>query len=249
MISTPPQWFPAPERLSLGSGEVHVWRADLNQEPSRVRNFSDCLAPDERQRADRFHFRRDREHFIVGRGVLRSILGRYLDVSPGLIRFSYNRYGKPSIDEAAGGESLRFNVSHSGGVALYAVTREREVGLDIESVRADFSSLEIAGRFFSTPEVEMLRALPAERQTDAFFNCWTRKEAYIKALGEGLSRSLQSFAVSLIPGEAAALLSSDDGPSECARWSFVEIDPGEGYVAALAVEGAIAALRCWQWSN
>jgi 4'-phosphopantetheinyl transferase len=176
-------------------------------------------------------------------------LSRYLDISPGLLRFSYNRYGKPALVDAAGDASLRFNVSHSGGVALYAVTRGREVGLDVEAIRADLASLEIAVRFFSQAEVATLRALPAEQQTLGFFNCWTRKEAYIKALGEGLSRSLQSFAVSLTPGETASLLSSNDDPDEPARWSLVELNPAEGYVAALAVEGAISALRCWRWSN
>lgn len=228
---------------------MHVWRADLNQEPARVRIFSDILAPDERQRASRFHFQRDRGHYIVARGVLRFILQRYLGISPGLLRFSYNQYGKPALETMADGEALRFNVSHSGGVALYAVTRGREVGLDIEAIREDFAGLEIAERFFSAREVETLRALPAELQTAAFFNCWTRKEAYIKALGEGLSHPLQSFAVSLIPGEAAALLSSDSDPDEPARWSLMELNPGDGYVAAVAVEGIVPALRRWQWIN
>jgi 4'-phosphopantetheinyl transferase len=249
MISSPHSWLPAPSRLRLERDEVHVWRADLNQEPAQRRIFSDSLAPDERARAGRFHFREHREHFIVARGVLRFILSRYLDVSPNLIRFTYNQYGKPAIETRAGVDSLRFNVSHSNGVALYAVARGREVGVDIEFIRADFASLEIAGQFFSTTEVAMLRALPAEQQTGAFFNCWTRKEAYIKALGEGLSRSLQSFAVSLIPGETAKLLSSNNDPDEAARWSLVELDAGAGYVAALAVEGALPSLRCWQWSN
>jgi 4'-phosphopantetheinyl transferase len=249
MISSPDQWLPAPSRPRLERDEVHIWRAALNQEPAQVRIFSDSLAPDERQRASRFHFQHHREHFIVARGVLRFILSRYLDSTPELIRFSYNRYGKPALDTTAGDESLRFNVSHSGGLALYAVTRDHEIGLDIEAVRADFASLEIAERFFSASEVATLSALPAEQQTAAFFNCWTRKEAYIKALGEGLSHSLQSFAVSLIPGELAALLSSEEDPAEPARWSLVELHPGAGYAAALAFEGALSAVRLWQWSK
>lgn len=247
MISTPEPWLPAPERLRIGRDEVHIWRAFLHQAPRTVDLFSDILAPDERRRAEKFHFARDRDCFTVARGVLRQILGRYLDASPALIRFSYNRYGKPAIDNGAGDRLLRFNVSHSNGVALYAVARDKEVGLDIEMVREDVASLEIAERFFSTREVAMLRGLPQELQTVGFFNCWTRKEAYIKALGEGLSRSLQSFAVSLIPGEKAVLLSSDDDSQDAARWSLLEIFPGAGYVAALIAEGSAPTLRCWQW--
>jgi 4'-phosphopantetheinyl transferase len=143
---------------------------------------------------------------------------------------------------------LRFNVSHSQGVALYALTRGREVGVDIEFVREDFARFDIAERFFSTREVSALRALPTEQHTAAFFDCWTRKEAYIKARGEGLSHPLHSFAVSLAPGETAALLWTDTDPQEAARWSLVGLFPGESYRAALAVEGEMPTLRCWRWS-
>ncbi|MGA9998244.1 MAG: 4'-phosphopantetheinyl transferase superfamily protein [Pyrinomonadaceae bacterium] len=249
MISSPDLWLPAPELLLLGDDEVHIWRACLNQEPALVQIFLDTLTPDERQRASRFHFQKDRDHFILARGLLRFILSRYLKTSPEIIRFAYNPYGKPAIAEGTSDESLRFNVSHSRGVALYAVTRGREVGLDIESISEKFASLEIAARFFSPREIEMLQALPKSLQTRAFFNCWTRKEAYIKALGEGLSHPLDSFSVSLAPGETPTLLSSEDDPLETSRWSLLEVVPGEGYVAALAIERPAPVLRCWQWEK
>lgn len=247
-ISQPHLWLRAEECLLPEREEVHVWRADLNQGASVVRAFYEVLEPDERRRADKFHFPQDREHFTVARGALRQILGGYLGSSLEQIRFAYNQYGKPELAAGAGDDLLCFNVSHSKGIALYAIVRGRRVGLDIEQMREDFDSLTLAERFFSPSEVAALRELPPEQQTGAFFNCWTRKEAYIKALGEGLSHPLSGFSVSLAPGEPAALLSTDDNPQEASRWSLVELSPGHGYVAALAVEGhAPPRVRCWQW--
>jgi 4'-phosphopantetheinyl transferase len=246
--STQDEWLNPPEsHLLLESGEVHVWRAHLYEEPEALAVSRSILAPDERARADRFHFERDRVRFIVARSALRRILNRYLNISPAEIGFSYNQYGKPVLSAEAGEPRLRFNVSHSHECALYAITRDGEVGVDIEFVREDFASLEIAERFFSPREIEMLRRLPEELRTEAFFNCWTRKEAYIKALGEGLSHPLDKFVVSLAPGEPVSLLSHDDLPQEPARWSWVELLPGEGYAAALAFEGELRLLRRWQF--
>jgi 4'-phosphopantetheinyl transferase len=177
--------------------------------------------------------------------VLRAILGGYLNQGPECLSFCYNSQGKPALD----GDAIRFNVSHSHGVALYAVTRGREVGIDIEHIRFDLAVAEIAERFFSRREVVMLRALPAEVQRQAFFLCWTRKEAYIKARGEGLSLPLDQFDVSLAPGEPAAVLGTQRDPSEASRWSLQELTPAPGYVAALAVEGHGWRLTCWQWPD
>jgi 4'-phosphopantetheinyl transferase len=228
---------------------VHVWCAELDQEAVVVRAFRDTLALDEQQRADRFNFTKDRAHFIVARGVLRDILGRYLKTPPGCVRFSYSEYGKPLLSEETNDRQLRFNVSHSHGLALFAFTKRRKIGLDIEFMREDFASLEIAEHFFSTREVSALRAFPPELRTAAFFRCWTRKEAYIKAIGEGLSHPLHDFTVSLAPGEPAALLSTETDPQEASRWSLVELFPGTDYAAALAVEGNAPALRCWRWAE
>lgn len=240
-------WLAPPENLSLGEDEIHVWRVHLEQEPWAVKALRGYLNAAELKRADRYHFEKDRKHFVVARGVLRAVLSRYLDLPPGAIEFSYSPYGKPMLAEGSPDPSLRFNVSHSEGVALYAVTRGRETGLDIEFVREDFASLDIAERFFSKAEVSVLRALPPEWQTAAFFNCWTRKEAYIKALGEGLSHPLDRFSVSFAPNAPAALLSTYDDPQEVSRWAMFELFPGRGYVAALVVEGPAPLLRCWQW--
>jgi 4'-phosphopantetheinyl transferase len=247
--SQPHSWLYADECVLPEREEVHVWRANLNQSASTVRALYEVLQTDERLRADRFHFRRDREHFTVARGVLRQILGGYLGSAPEQIRFAYNQYGKPALaGAAADDDSLSFNVSHSKGIALYAIAKGRRVGLDIEHLREDFDTVALAERFFSRSEVTTLSELPAGQQTVAFFNCWTRKEAYIKALGEGLSHPLDRFSVSLAPGERAALLSTDDNPQEASQWSLVELSPGDGYVAALACEGHTPPhVRCLQW--
>jgi 4'-phosphopantetheinyl transferase len=238
-------WLPSPPNARPSRDEVHVWRASLDRDDSEVERLWAALTPDERERAQRFRFDRDRRRFVVARGVLREILGRCLGLGPALIRFSYNEYGKPSLREDAGG--LRFNVSHSAGAALYACTLGREVGIDIELLRDEFASFEIAERYFSQAEVRSLGSLPAHMRTQGFFNCWTRKEAYIKALGEGLSHPLDCFSVSLAPGEPARLISTDKDRLEAARWSIVDLKPFQGYAAALAIWASDPEIQCWDW--
>ena len=239
-------WELPPPRPPLPGDEVHVWRARLDAPPERVRRLLGVLAPDERGRAGRFHFRRDEDRFIVARGLLRGILGGYLNSAPERLHFEYGARGKPSLASEHNPEGLRFNVSHSGGVALYAVTRGREVGVDVERVSARVSCEEIAGHFFSPREVARLRALPPSLREAAFFECWTRKEAYIKARGEGLSLPLDGFDVSLAPGEPAALLANRLDPGEVSRWSLRELRPWPGFAAAVAVEGRGWRLKCWR---
>jgi 4'-phosphopantetheinyl transferase len=225
---------------------VHVWRAALDMGAAQRERLEQTLSADERERAGRFYFQKDRDQFIVARGVLRTLLGRYLGLPPVQLRFSYSSYGKPSLAPELQG--LSFNLSHSHGLALAAVTCDRELGVDVEYIRPEVVEEPIAERFFSTPEVAALRALPAALQPEGFFNCWTRKEAYIKARGEGLSVRLDQFQVSLTPGEPAALLSVQGDPAEAARWSLRELAPGAGYTGAVAVEGHEWLLRCWEWT-
>ncbi|MGB8681806.1 MAG: 4'-phosphopantetheinyl transferase superfamily protein [Candidatus Binatus sp.] len=238
-------WLSPPERLSLAGNAVHVWRASLDQRSSQADGFLNTLDDDERSRAGRFYFSRDRERFIVARGVLRALLGRYLNRAPESLAFSYNTHGKPALDSES--DAIRFNLSHSHGTALYAVTRGREIGVDLEFIRCDLEAEQIAERFFSHREIATLRALPLSLRKYAFFLCWTRKEAYIKARGDGLSMPLDQFDVSLIPGEPAALLSTQPDRGEAVRWSLWNLTPASGYAAALAAEGRDWTLSCWQW--
>jgi len=226
-----------------------VWRASLELPSSQVQALQHDLSEEELERAKRFHFQRHRTHFIVARRLLRTILGRYLKTQPSQLRFRYGPQGKPELDGEAAQRALRFNVSHSYGVALYAVTHDWEIGVDVERIRPDLAGEKIAERFFSPREAAMLRALPARMQQEAFFTCWTRKEAYLKAKGEGLTLRLDEFEVSVVPGEPAALLSVKGDPQEASQWSLKELDPGPGYVGALAVKGHGWHLRCWQWEE
>ena len=249
-ITTPvPPWRAPPETLVLGDDEIHVWRATLDQTPSQIQGFLHNLAADEQAKAERFYFERDREHFIAARGVLRAILGGYLNRAPESLSFCYSSHGKPALAGESDGEPIRFNVSHSYGVALYAITRGREVGIDLERIRFDLAVAEIAERFFSRREVAMLRTLPTEEQREAFFRSWTRKEACLKVRGEGLSLPLDQIDVLLAPGEPAAILGTRPDPSEAFRWSLQELATAPGYVAALAVEGQGWRLACWQWPD
>lgn len=240
-------WRDPPDELSLTGEEVHVWRTALACQAPLLRRLRAFLAPDEAARAGRFHFARDRDHFIAARGLLRVILARYLNRPPALLRFGYSPYGKPFVEGDGGPHGVRFNLSHAHGMALVAVARGRRVGVDLEHTRADVEHLEIAGQFFSAHEVATLGDLPPESRAQAFFNCWTRKEAYIKARGEGLSHPLDEFDVTLAPGEAAALSCTRSDPEEVSRWTMRELFPGPDFTAALVAEGGAFRLSCWQW--
>jgi 4'-phosphopantetheinyl transferase len=239
-------WLAPPEQLTLPGDEVHIWRASLTRTPSELQSLSSLLAPDETSRAQRIHFERGRASFIVSRGTLRTILAAYLKLNPAQLQFSYSAHGKPVLTDVKGSDGLCFNLSHSHALALYAVSLHREIGVDVEQIRNDFASEGIAGRFFSNAEIAMLRAIPSNERTASFFNCWTLKEAYIKARGEGLSFPLDRFDVSLIPGEQRITLNVHETPFEAARWSLQSLTPGDGYTAAIAVEGHDWNLKYWQ---
>jgi 4'-phosphopantetheinyl transferase len=228
--------------------EVHVWRITLTQPETVIQGYRDLLAPDEIERADRFYFARDRNRFTVARGVLRRLLSSYLGLLSRQINFVYGPQGKPDLILEQRSSGLRFNLSHSGEIGLLAVSRNQELGVDVEQIRADFASGEIATRFFSPEECAKLETLSPNESVGAFFNCWTRKEAYIKARGEGLSIPLDSFEVAFVPGEEPALLNVKSGDEHFSRWRFYALHPGNGYKAALAVEGENHELRLWDWT-
>lgn len=242
-------WRIPPAFPSLDDEDVHVWGVSLSATPRRVDALLGTLAPDERMRAERFRLPRDRARFIIGRGLLRGIIARYLDREPGAITFRHNAFGKPSLPDAPGWGGLRFNVSHADGIALYALARDRAVGVDIERIRADIVGERVAERFFSRREVAALRALNEDRQPEAFACCWTRKEAYKKARGEGIAVGLDRFDVSLAPGEPAAILANRDEDAGGRRWSLQHLTPHTGYVGAVAIEGEPGRLTLWRWQE
>jgi 4'-phosphopantetheinyl transferase len=214
---------------------VHIWRATLELPDTAVQNFRQLLSSDETTRADRYHFERDRRHFTVARGVLRSLLGRYLSLEPAELSFQYSHYGKPDVTFESPSD-LKFNLAHSGGIALYAFTKLAEVGIDVEFIRAEFTGDEIARRYFSAGEVSALQTLGEVQRHQAFFDCWTRKEAFIKAKGMGLSLGLDQFDVTLTPHEEPALLCTRWNEAEARRWSIRAIEVGDNFKAAVAVQ-------------
>jgi 4'-phosphopantetheinyl transferase len=242
-------WRRPLNRIELGKDEVHIWRASLTQDPATLSELSALLAPDERRRGERYYRPVDRDRFIVARGVLRKIISIYLPISPGALQFTYNEYGKPDIADHQNDRNLNFNLSHSNNLVLYAFRLDGGLGIDIEYMREDFVTLEIAEHFFAKDEVDALRSLPVDQRVRAFFNCWSRKESYIKALGMGVSFPLDRFAVSLAPGDAPALLKVEDDDREPDRWRMYELLPGDGYAAAVIVEKPLAILRQFDWGD
>lgn len=215
--------------------ELWVWSLDVD-EAERGRLFA-TLSEDEVARALRFVFDRDRQRYIVARGRMREILARVLGVTAAALRFSYSSHGKPSL--SAANTPLHFNLSHSDGLAALGVSHARELGVDVEHERP--LKEDIAERFFSRGEVAALRALPESEQLAAFYRCWTRKEAVVKAIGEGLSRPLDSFDVTLDAG-AAHLLRMDgetDGPE---AWQLAHFAPAPGFAGAVACRTGGGAL-------
>jgi 4'-phosphopantetheinyl transferase len=236
------EWVLPPPRLELAPHEIHVWRFALSALDERRNSLWETLIQEERERARRFYFERHRRRFVVARGMLRTILGRYLQERPECIQLRYGIHGKPVLE---GRSDLHFNLSHSGDAGLLALTRCQEIGVDLEQVRPRDHLEELAGRFFAPPEVAALAALaPAERER-AFFQCWTRKEAFLKAGGEGLARPLDSFCVSLGPDDPVRLLTVNGDPTEAARWSLRTLTPWPGYVGCIAIRARDVDLRCF----
>lgn len=221
----------------LPEGEVHLWHAALDQPAWAIQRLVPTLSAVECERAGRFHFEVHRRHFIVAHGMLRMVLGRYLGLDPALLHFEYETYGKPKLAQHDQNGVINFNLSHSHKLALLAITRRHPLGVDLEYMRSVVEAEQIAARNFSAAENRLFQALPEEQKPEAFFNCWTRKEAYIKAIGEGLTHPLDQFEVSLTPGEPSRLINVSGHPGEAARWSLQAFSPAPGYVAALAVKG------------
>lgn len=229
--------------LELPAGEIHVWKVDLNPAPQRVEQLGRLLAADEWERANRFRFDRHRRQYVVGRGALRTLLGAYVGLPPQGVRFSYGPRGKPFLapvqeGQAGQADGLQFNLSNSDEMALVGFVRGPEIGVDLEFMKPMTDLEQIAERFFSVPERDVLRNLPAAQKPEGFFNCWTRKEAYLKAVGEGLAVPLDSFDVTLAPGEPARMLAVEGDAERATRWFYHHLRPARDYIGAVALEDA-----------
>ncbi len=242
-------WDSPPRQPVLESNDIHIWRVSLDSASIRVKDLFGLLANDEANRALRFHFQRDVNRFIIVRGVLRLLMSTYIQIPPEQIKFQYGARGRPFLTSDQNDSSLDFNVSHSHGLALLAFTSGRTVGIDLEYVRPDIAHEQVAEYFFSQQEIASLRSLSQNLQSAAFFNCWTRKEAFIKATGEGLSRPLNQFSMSLIPGDTARLLAIQGQPEELFKWFVQGLDPGPGYTAAVVAQNPVTQLRYWEYTH
>lgn len=241
--------FNNPRDLGLTRNNVHVWCSSLQQSTDVVTQLSNLLSPEEKERASRFQFEHLRWSFSVARGTLRLILARYLELEPSKIQFRYTANGKPYLSDPHDSKGISFNLSHSGDLVLYAITRGRQLGVDIEQIRPVPELMAIAANTFSQEEYSQLKAVAEHQKLDAFFNCWTRKEAFIKAIGEGVSFPLDQFDVSLAVGRPARLLRIRGNKEDAACWSMFGWQPAEGYVAALAVEGTDCSVTYREWNH
>jgi 4'-phosphopantetheinyl transferase len=244
-IQWPSRWAP----LQLAGQEIHVWASPLNIGSGALDTFATTLLPDEKERAERFKFDVHRNRFIAGRGALREILGQYLQVNPADLRFSYSPNGKPVLAEQFANSGIHFNLAHSEDMALFAVTRIGPVGVDVECVRPIKNVEELVARFFSSRENELFQNVPADEKPASFFNLWTRKEALLKATGEGITRSLSLVEVSFLQGESARLLAVSGDAAKAAQWSLRELTPAAGFAGAVAVEAREVSVRCGKWES
>ena len=235
--------------VSIAGGMVEVILVRLGAELSAAGELAQCLSYEERLRASRFYFERDRHRFIVVRARLRHLLASRLGMRPDAVELVYGPRGKPELSRSLADADLCFNVSHSEDVAVYAFSSAREIGVDVEVVRELRDADEIAARFFSRRENEAYLALDPRDRPLGFFNCWTRKEAFIKAVGDGLSHPLDAFDVTLAPGEPARLLRVAGDHEAPGRFLLQGLEPAEGFAAALAVLGRPTRVACFCWDQ
>lgn len=225
----------------LLDNELHVWRARLDLSPTIRECLQSTLNHDEKQRAGRFLIPEARAHFVAARGILRELLGAYLELPAEKVALTYRPEGKPSLAPEHN-STLRFNVAHSNGVGLFAFAKDHEVGADIEHVKKDFRGMEIASHYFSSEEIAALAKLPPSAIDQAFFGCWTRKEAYVKAHGQGLSIPLRSFTVEFTTSEQ--VLQDEAG----ACWSCYAVEVAPGFAGAVVAEGKKWSVRYCEWT-
>jgi 4'-phosphopantetheinyl transferase len=241
-------WLTAPQLPTLKTGEVHVWLASLKMPPHQVGELAKLLSADELGRTERFYFQVDKDHFIAARGMLRSILGKYLKKEPDKLTFCYGPRGKPLLARRINPDMIHFNISHSHGLALCVVAK-REVGVDLEYIDAGYSFESVAKEFFSRQEVAALNSCSGHLRVNLFFHFWTRKEAYLKAQGLGLSADLKRHEVLTAagcPGDFFEINSSSPAESP---WVVMDLAVPPGYAAALVAKGHDLRFRYWQWND
>lgn len=234
------------KKKKLPKKTIHLWYCDIKKNRNKIKSYYSLLDKDEKERNSRFKFDKDRECYVISRGILRLLLEQYLEIDAKEIRFNYSPFGKPFLNSK---NDLRFNISHSGNRAAFALFKNQEIGVDIEKIKDDFVVLDLAQNFFSKTEIESLEKLPKKELPRAFFRCWTRKESFIKAEGSGLSFPLNQFAVSLGHDNKAELLATAWDSNEKSKWSLFSFVPAEGYLAACAVQSKVKKIKYFDWDT
>ena len=232
-----------------GARQVELWTASLELPADALERLEQSLSGEEKERAMRFRFEKHRNRFIAGRGLLRRILGSYLEAEPGVLEFVFGPFGKPELGGAFAGSGLRFNLAHCEATAIIGVTRDARIGVDVERVRSMEDADELVARFFSPRESKAFAELQGSAKAAAFFNLWTRKEAWLKATGEGIGQNLNRVEVSFLPGEPARLKTLPANLGDPKKWTLHSGEPARGFVAAVAVEGSCGAVQWRGWKE
>jgi 4'-phosphopantetheinyl transferase len=231
-------WLPAPANLTLSSNDVHIWKINLKQPDSQIQSFRATLSTDEIARADRFYFPEHRQRFLVGRGSLRHILGKYLNIEPSQVEFAYQQRGKPILAAKFANSGIFFNISHSQDLGLCGVSHQQLIGVDLEYMRPTSDLDNLAKRFFSSKEYEVIKLLAGEQKQQVFFRYWTCKEAYLKATGDGLV-DLEKIEIELTPTIPAQLNVAGD-------WELRELIPADNFTAAVVVAHHESKFHFWE---
>jgi 4'-phosphopantetheinyl transferase len=241
------EWPLAATPLSFPTERVDIWKVHLDG-PLLKDSETGVLSPDEIARANRFHFEKDRVHSVRCRAALRQLLGKYLGIPAPEIQFKYLTNGKPQLEADLNPRALQFNVSHSADLAAIAIGSEHRLGIDVEKIRSDVDTLSLSKRFFSLRERAELQALPEHLRVSAFFACWTRKEAFLKATGDGLSFPLENFSVSVQPDSNERLEEVNEDTKVGEQWFLADLRIGDGYRAAIAIECPRTRLHTYSFS-
>lgn len=245
-INTKLNW-PTPDKFpELSKQHVHVWCAQIDQLTDQLFQLKKLLSADETNRAEKFHFEKDRHRFIISRGLLRTILGHYAKIAPEQLEFHYTAHGKPELNSFP---ELQFNLSHAENIILCAFSSNYILGIDVEYLGHDCDMEEIAKRFFSPLEYQILKNLTGQKQRRAFFNGWTRKEAFLKAIGKGLSFSLSKVEVPLLPEETVTTLTIHDEQIKSQPWALHALSLASDYAAALVTKGKPQQIHTWHWNK
>lgn len=241
-------WSHAPTELEFRNSEVQLWLVNLSQNDKSSDDDFELLSEDEQQRAKKYFYHKDQQRFTIIRSTLRKILGRYLKCSPRELKFSYGQWGKPELlqESFLNDQKICFNQSHSGDLCLFAFGLNCRIGIDIEKILSMSDIDELADRFFTAKEAAILRTFSGDKKLRIFFNCWTRKEAFVKALGRGLSYSVDQFEVSIVPGEPVEVKNIQNSEHAAIQWSMYDVAMGTNYAAALCVEGKVLNFQWWK---